>query len=67
MCTPNPAWTYTEEYKQECLARWFVNTTAEKRTEYLTALNKRKNGRQRLDDLKNIALRLGLSVSDFHF
>lgn len=29
MCTPNPAPTYTDEWRQECLSRWVDNKARE--------------------------------------
>jgi hypothetical protein len=65
LCTSNPARTYTDEFKQECLARWFVKASGLRRAEYLTALYKNKNGEKQIVALRNTAQRLGLPLTDF--
>ncbi len=64
-CVPQPARTYTQEYMQECLARWYVNATLKQRDEYLEALRKQKGWRGRIADLKAVAKRLELPTNDF--
>ena len=64
-CVPQPARTYTPEYMQECLARWYVNATPQLREEYLAALCKQKGWQARIADLKEVAKRLELPTHDF--
>ena len=64
-CVPQPARTYTPEYMQECLARWYVNATPKLREEYLAALCKQKGWQARIADLKVVAKRLELPTHDF--
>ena len=65
-CVPQPACTYTPEYMQECLARWYVNATAAQREEYLGALRRQHGWQGRMDQLNAIAERLGLVHSLSH-
>lgn len=65
MCVPQPARTYTPEYMQECLARWYVNATPQQREEYLAALCKQKGWQARIADLKAVAIRLELPTTAF--
>jgi hypothetical protein len=64
-CVPSPGRTYTPEYMQECLARWYVNATAEQREKYLAALYKQKGWQVGIANLKAIAERLELPTKDF--
>lgn len=64
-CVSHPARTYTVEYMQECLARWYVNSTAEQREKYLEVLSQQRGWRQRIAKLKVVADYLGLPTNDF--
>lgn len=50
---------------QECLARWFVGATPVQRASYLDVLMRQTAWQTRLAGLKEIALRIGLSIDDF--
>ena len=64
-CRLDPGKTYTPEFMQECMARWFVNASAAQRNEYLSVLRKQPGGDTRLQSLRAVAQRLGLSVDCF--
>ena len=64
-CAPIPARTYTPEYMQECLARWYVNATITQREVYLSVLRKQQKSKERLAELKAVAVQLGLPTDGF--
>lgn len=64
-CSASPSRTYTPEYMQECLARWFVGATPAERASYLDALMRQTAWQTRLAGLKEIAQRIGLPIDEF--
>lgn len=47
-CSPTPAYTYTEEFRMECLAREFGHYSDEQRNTFLLALKRQKCWEERL-------------------
>lgn len=48
MCTPNPAFTYTEEYRHQCEVRYVLRLAEERRAEYLALVLEERGPNARL-------------------
>ncbi len=63
-CSDIPGPTYTVQFREECLARWYAAATKQKRSRFVEKLLGMKGGTTRLLEIDKLVDAMGLAIND---
>ena len=62
-CSDIPGPTYTVQFREECLARWYAAATKQQRSRFVEKLSGMKGGATRLVEIEKLVDVMGLAIN----